>query len=167
MKFRSLFFILVVSLLLSGCGLLGNNADTGESITQDYDYASGGQNFSVLLNGVGMKIDSVIPRSGARVGYTYLVLTVELVNQSSNPIVPETFVLVDDASNKYASQKNLAFESELTRLPLFVNKGDEGVTGHIIFEVPNAALQADLRLRWESESHKSRIDIFLGALPAV
>jgi len=168
MKFRILFIFLVISLLLSGCGLVSNNANTGTDATQNYDYASGGQDFSVLLNGVGMQVESVIPRPAERTGYTYLVLTVSLVNESNNPVVPGNFILVDDVSNQYASQQtNVPFGSELTGLPLSVNKGDKGVTGHIVFEVPNSALQANLRLRWESDSHQSRIDIFLGALPAV
>ncbi len=168
MKFRSLFAFLVVSLLLNGCGLVSRNADTGTDAAPNYDYASGGQDFSVLLKGVGMQVESVIPRPAERAGYTYLVLTVSLVNESKNPVVPGSFVLVDDVSNQYASQQtNVPFGSELTGLPLAVNKGDEGVTGHIVFEVPNSALQANLRLRWESDAHQSRIEIFLGALPAV
>lgn len=168
MKFRSLFAFLIVSLLLSGCSLVRNNADTAEDTTRNYDYASGVQNFSVLLNGVGMQVESVIPRPAERDGYTYLVLTVSVVNESNNPVVPGTFVLVDDVMNQYVSrQTNVPFGAELTGLPLSINKGEAGVTGHIVFEVPNSALQANLRLRWESEPHQSRIEIFMGALPPV
>jgi len=168
MKFRSLFAFFTLGLLLNGCGMLQNSAATGVDAARNYDHASGVQNFSVLLNGVGMQVESVIPRPAERGGYTYLVLTVSLVNESSHPVVPGSFILVDDAANQYISQQtNVPFGSELTGLPLTVNKGDEGVTGNIVFEVPNSALQANLRLRWESAAHESRIEIFLGALPQV
>lgn len=168
MKFRTFLILFMVGLLLSGCSLARNNADTGENVTQGYDYASGAQNFSVLLKGVGLQVEGVAPRPAERPGYSYLVLTVSVVNESNHPVVPGGFILVDDVSNQYVSQQtNVPFGAELTGLPLAVNKGDSSVTGDIVFEVPNSALQANLRLRWESAPHESRIEIFLGALPEV
>ena len=161
MKFRSLFAFLMIGLLLSGCSLIGNSPEEESS----KDYARGVQNFSVLLKGVGMQVNLVSLRPSEQPGYTYVVLNVDLVNQSADPVIPESFLLVDDSLNQYVSQKELPFESELNRLPLFINKGDDGATGDIVFEVPNGALNANLRMQWDSEPHQSTIEIFLGALP--
>ncbi|MCA9922907.1 MAG: hypothetical protein KC421_11070 [Anaerolineales bacterium] len=166
MKFRNIVFFLIVSLLLSGCGLLPDNTAVDETLMQGYDYASGVQNFSVLLNGVGLQVEAVDLRSSQRAGYTYLILSINAVNESKDPVVPGGFILVDDALNEYVSQQTAPFAAELTDLPLAINQGDS-VAGHAVFEVPNSALQANLRLRWESDLHESRIEIFLGALPAV
>ena len=161
MKFRSLFAFLMIGLLLSGCSLIGNNPEEESS----KDYARGVQNFSVLLKGVGMQVNLVSLRPSEQPGYTYVILNMEVVNQSSDSVIPESFVLVDDSLNQYVSQKDLTFESELSRLPLFVNNGDQGVIGDMVFEVPNGALNANLRMQWDSEPHQSTIEIFLGALP--
>jgi hypothetical protein len=72
--------------------------------------------------------------------------------------------LVDNHNNIYVSwQEPLPYEAQLTPMPLSVDTG-EGVTGNLVFIVPKAATQDNLRLRWESASHESRIDVFLGPL---
>ncbi len=165
MKYRHIIVVLLAGLLLTGCGL---GADPAEEENQGYDYASGQLNFSVLLNGVGIEVNRIDLRpkdDDATInGYTYVILTTSIVNESENPVVPGNFVLVDQSGNQYVSkQTNVPFADLLQRLPLAVDTSDS-VSGHQVFEVPNSALGANLRMRWESALHESQIEIFLGPL---
>ena len=165
MKYRYIIVVLLAGLLLTGCGL---GAKPAEEENQGYDYASGQLNFSVLLNGVGVEVSRVDLRpkndDAAINGYAYVILTTSIVNESENPVVPGNFVLVDQSGNRYISkQTNVPFADLLLELPLAVDTGDS-VSGHQVFEVPNSALGANLRMHWESVLHESQIEIFLGPL---
>lgn len=78
-------------------------------------------------------------------------------NESDLSLSPYTAVLVDDRSNQYACW---AFDREDGIEDLFVEPG-QVVTGVLRYEIPTAALDNDLRLRWESDLHKVRLEIFL------
>ncbi|MCP5098627.1 MAG: hypothetical protein GY943_24010 [Chloroflexi bacterium] len=167
MKFRSLFIILFLSVALTGCGLFqSNTVTTEEEAAQSLDYAAGGLQFDVRLNGVTVRVDQIEQDSAAdvRPGYTYIVLHESLYNESENPIIPGGFVLVDGEGNRYAvAEPPATMASRVIPLPLAINKGDS-LTGHQVFLVPDPALSANLKLRWESETHESRIEVFLGDL---
>lgn len=165
MKYRIL--LLLVALLSSACALTNRNQTTQEEEAEAYDYASGTLTYSVFLNGVGLQVERVDTRPGEDhgiPGYTFVVLTMNVVNESELPVIPPGFALVDQYTNRYVSwQTNVPFGSELTNLPQAVNV-DESINGNVVYIVPNAALPADLRLRWDSERHQSRIEVFLGPI---
>lgn len=161
-----------VLLLLLAVGLIACRGETPDIVQEGakpdhFDYASGGLQFSVLLNDVGIQVDDVQVRpadADGVAGYVYVVLSVSLVNESQNPIVPGNFVLVDELANRYTSwQTNVPFAGELQALPLALDTG-QTARGHQVFIVPTSALSANLRLRWESNLHESRIEIYLGQL---
>lgn len=166
MKFRSVLFLLL-ALGMAACGRQEITILPEGAKPDHFDYASGSLQYSVLLNDVGIQVDNVQIRSAEAdgiAGYAYVVLSTSLVNESDMPIVPGNFVLVDELANRYASwQTNVPFAAELERLPLALEKG-QTARGHQVFIVPSAALSANLRLRWESQSHESRIEIYLGPL---
>ena len=96
--------------------------------------------------------------------YVHVILRLTVTNESESVVVPPGMTLVDDHHNNYASwQEPLPYENEINRIPLGVDSGEKA-TGHLIYIVPAAATQDNLRLRWESELHQSLIDVFLGDL---
>jgi hypothetical protein len=140
---------------------------TENNDTVDYDYASGGPGFSVVLKGVGLqaKTPEIRPADDLGTpGYSYVIVPMIISNQSATPVLPASMVLIDQHMNEYISwQTNVPFGDELTPLPLAVEK-DQTVEGQQVFIVPNSALSAGLHLRWQSVGHQSLMEIYLGEL---
>ena len=170
MKYPKFIIILVVIMfVLASCR--NNQEPTEEELTgaipQEYNYASGSLGYPVLINGVGIKVlqaGIVAVEDASNPNYVHIILTLTVTNESSDVVVPPAMTLVDNHNNIYVSwQEPLPYEAQLTPMPLSVDTG-EGVTGNLVFIVPKAATQDNLRLRWESDAHLSRIDVFLGPL---
>ena len=170
MKYQKFIIILaVIMFVLAGCRK--NEEPTEEelsgAIPETYNYASGSLGYPVLLNGVGIEVQQAgLPavQEDANPDYVHVLLELSVTNESDSVVVPPGMTMVDDHNNIYVSwQEEVPYESSLTRMPLSVNEG-EGPTGHLVYILPKAATQDNLRLRWESELHQSRIDVFLGSI---
>lgn len=169
MKYPKLIVILIIFIFaLAACK---SDEPTEEEVSGQipatYNYASGSLGYPVLLNGVGIEVlqaGLVSIEDASNPNYVHIILTLTVTNESSDVVVPPSMTLVDNHNNSYVSwQKPLPYEDQLTPMPLSVNTG-EGVTGNLVFIVPAPATQDNLRLRWESAQHLSRIDVFLGPL---
>jgi hypothetical protein len=136
-----------------------------DALPEDYDYASGDRAIAVTLNNVVLQVENVQAIQGdvsLVPGYVYVVVTISVSNQSSEPVSAMDFQLVDEYLNLYTSwQNNAPFAAQLTAMPVEVGPG-QSATGDQVFLAPVSALQANLKLRWESAAHQSRIDIRLG-----
>jgi hypothetical protein len=164
------FIIILVVILLVVAGCRGDEPaeeDVNGSVPREYNYASGFLKYPVLLNSVGIEVQTVgLPamQEDANNDYVQVLLQLTVTNESESVVVPPGMMLVDDHNNIYVSwQEPLPYEDQLTRMPLSVDTG-ESATGNLIYIIPIAATQDNLRLRWESDLHKSRIDVFLGPI---
>ncbi|MBE2222512.1 MAG: hypothetical protein IAF02_13275 [Anaerolineae bacterium] len=165
-------FIIILVIIIFGLASCRNKQEPTEeelsgAIPQEYNYASGSLGYPVLLNGVGIEVlqaGLVAVEDTSNPNYVHIILTLTVTNESSDVVVPPGMTLVDNHKNIYVSwQEPLPYEDQLSPMPLSVTTG-EGITGNLVFIVPLAATQDNLRLRWESEQHQSRIDVFLGPL---
>jgi hypothetical protein len=87
-----------------------------------------------------------------------------VTNQNETAVSSRHFTLVDEYLNEYESwQTNVAFGSALKTMPETIEQGQTTSANHV-FIVPAAALQANLKLRWDSPLALSRIDVALGNL---
>ena len=168
MKLRSVLFLAVMLLILTACAQEEQPAP--EALPTDYNYAAGELNFSVALSGVVIQVTDVeVYASDGNIasGYVYVVPTVNVTNQNETAVSNRDFTLVDEYLNEYESwQTNVAFGSALQLMPDTVAQG-ETVSANHVFIVPAAALQANLKMRWDSNLTLSRIDVALGNLSAV
>jgi hypothetical protein len=167
-KYPKFIIILIVFIFaLAGCQNDEPTEDASGDIPLTYNYASGSLGYPVLLNGVGIEVlqaGLVAVEDASNPNYVHVILTLTVTNESNDVVVPPAMTLVDNHNNSYASwQKPLSYEDQLTPMPLSVDTG-EGVTGNLVFIIPAPATQDNLRLRWESAKHLSRIDVFLGPL---
>lgn len=170
MKYQK-FIIILVILVFSLAACRSNSEPTEEELSgavpQEYNYASGSLGYPVLLNGVGIEVQKAgLPavQEDANPNYVHVLLELSVTNESNSVVVPPGMTLVDDHNNIYVPwQEELPYESQITRMPLSVNPG-EGPSGHLAYIIPRSATQDNLRLRWESDLHQSRIDVFLGAI---
>ena len=165
-------FIIILVIIMLALASCNNNDEPTEAeisgdVPEEYNYASGSLGYPVLLNGVGIEVlqaGLVATEDASNPDYVHIILTLTVTNESSDVVVPPGMTLVDNHNNNYVSwQEPLPYEDQLSPLPLSVTTG-EGITGNLVFIVPLAATQDNLRLRWESEQHQSRIDVFLGPL---
>ena len=170
MKYQKFIIILVVFMFaLAACRKSDEpkEEELSGAIPQEYNYASGSLGYPVLLNGVGIEVKQAgLPavQEDSNPNYIHVILELSTTNESGSVVVPPGMTMVDDHNNIYVSwQEELPYESQITRMPLSVNPG-EGATGHLVYIVPRDATQDNLRLRWESELHQSRIDVFLGSI---
>ncbi|MCA9872428.1 MAG: hypothetical protein KC441_02205 [Anaerolineales bacterium] len=164
MKYQRFIIILfTLSLLMTAC----RRAQTGANENNQLNYAAGSLSYPVLLNGVGIQVDQaglLSVQDDSNPDYAHVVLALSVSNQSDYDVVPPTMTLVDAHGNLYpAWQSALPYEDQINRLPLSVPNGQSGI-GNLVFIVPNSALQDNLRLRWDSAAHQSRIDVFLGTI---
>ncbi len=160
MKYRRFtLFVLMAVVSLTACRQNQDNA------SQHSNYAAGSLGFPVMLNDVGIQVDQaglLSVQDESNTDYAHVVLALTITNQSEYDVVPPTMMLVDAHGNIYpAWQSPLPYEDQITRLPLSVPTGESGI-GNLVFIVPKTAVQDDLRLRWESAVHGSRIDVYLG-----
>lgn len=166
-KFIIILFVIMFALVACKRSEEPTEEELSGAIPQEYNYASGSLGYPVLLNGVGIEVQQAgLPsvQEASNPDYIHVLLELSVTNESSSVVVPPGMTLVDDHNNIYVSwQEEVPYESSLTRLPLSVDSG-EGPTGHIVYIIPKAATQDNLRLRWESDLHQSRIDVFLGPL---
>ncbi len=166
MKVRSVLFFAVMTLMLMACRKVEPPL---QALPTDYNYAAGELNFSVALSGVVIQVTDVqVYASDGNIasGYVYVVPTVQVTNQNETAVSSRDFTLVDEYLNEYESwQTNVAFGSQLLTMPETVQQGDT-VTANHVFIVPAAALQANIKLRWDSPVTLSRIDVSLGNLSA-
>lgn len=164
MKLRSMLFLAVILLTLAACA---EEPPAPEALPTDYNYATGVLNSSVVLGGVVVQVTDVeVYASDGNIasGYVYVVPTVNVTNQNETAVSNRDFTLVDEYLNEYESwQTNVAFASALKAMPELVQQG-ETVSSNHVFIVPAAALQANLKLRWDSHLTLSRIDVALGDL---
>jgi len=159
-------FILIGLVVLPACRG-GEQADNGELQVGDFDYAAGNRDFQVALNGVVLQVNDVEVLAGdvdIGSGYLYVVPRINVTNNGENPVGATEFSLVDEYLNQYQSwQTSVSFAETLAGMPAVINRG-EAVAGDHVFIVPAAALQANLKVRWESSDYRSRIEISLGNL---
>ncbi|VAW41565.1 hypothetical protein MNBD_CHLOROFLEXI01-2139 [hydrothermal vent metagenome] len=167
MKVRSVLFFAVMTFMLIACR---EAQPVPEALLTDYNYAAGEMNFSVALSGVVVQVTDVqVYASDGNIasGYVYVVPAVQVTNQNETAVSSRDFSLVDEYLNEFESwQTNVAFGSQLLTMPEAVKQG-ETVSANHVFIVPAAALQANLKLRWDSPITLSRIDVSLGNLGAV
>ncbi|HRQ37471.1 MAG TPA: DUF4352 domain-containing protein [Chloroflexota bacterium] len=143
-----------------------------DKLPANYDYAAGDASKSVTLKGVTIQVDETSTRPGneppdqaLKPGYVYVVVKMTITNQSQKSVLATEFRLIDEYLNLYESwQTSAPFSRELTALPAEIGPG-QSATGEQVFIVPQAALSANLRLRWQSGVQESRIDLSLGQLP--
>jgi len=161
---RFIIILFSLSLVMTACQRAASG--TGDDNLQT-NYAAGSLSYPVLLNGVGIQVDQaglLSVQDASNPDYAHVVLALTVSNQSEYDVVPPTMTLVDAHGNIYpAWQSVLPYEEQIVRLPLAVADGDSG-SGNLVFIVPKTAVQDDLRLRWESAVHQSRIDVFLGTI---
>ncbi len=170
MKRSTLFIFLAILFLFVACQ--PEEEVDPDTLPANYDYAAGDASESVTLNGVTIQVDETSTRSGnepadqpLKPGYVYVVVKMTITNQSQKPVLATDFRLIDEYLNLYESwQTSAPFANELTPLPAEIAPG-QSATGDQVFIVPQAALSASLRLRWQSSVHESRIDLSLGQLP--
>jgi hypothetical protein len=138
-----------------------------EALPTDYNYAAGELNFSVALGGVVIQVTDVeVYASDGNIaaGYVYVVPTVSVTNQNDTAVSNRDFTLVDEYLNEYESwQTNVGFGAALQTMPEEITRGQNATANHV-FIVPASALQANLKLRWDSHITLSRIDVSLGDL---
>lgn len=167
MKYPKFLIGLLLILTVTGCGGIRGRANNA-SATPEPDFAQGVYGFASELKGVWIQVDNVQTISAAgdgKPGFIYVVLTLSIENRSEESLIPASIILVDQFENAYPSQQDgsASFSNQLVTMPLSLQPG-ESVTGNELYLVPESALNADLRMRWESPIHNSRIDILLGAL---
>lgn len=166
---RWILLVLFGSLLWTSLGACSQEdpAIQNEMQVGDFDYAAGNRSFQVALNGVVLQINQVDVLPGdtnVAAGYVYVVPRINVTNQSETPVTATEFMLVDEYLNQYKSwQTNVSFYENLTPMPAAIVNGD-ALAGDHVFIVPAAALQSNLKVRWESSNHQSRIEISLGNL---
>jgi len=158
-KRPTLFMLLMVLWLLAGCQPEAPlNPDV---LPADYDYAAGSYPDPVTLNGITLRINQarvVAPDASLIPGYVYVVVNIGIANQSNLSVQASEFQLIDEYLNLYESwQISVPFGQELTAVPQTIGPGDT-IQGDHAFLVPAPALQASLRLRWQSPALQSRID---------
>ena len=166
MKFTKIIVAIFILFVISSCR--GQTDATLTDTPVDPDFVQGVYGYPVKINGVWSQVNDVrvIPaESDGHAGFAYIVLSISIVNESSNPIIPASITLVDRFENGYVTRQDGAvpFADQLQPMPLTITT-NETVTGTQVFLVPLSALQADLKMRWESTAHNSRIDILLGPL---
>lgn len=167
MKYAKIIFGLIVLIIAAGCR--GGNADPGiTNAPVDPDFVQGVFGNPAKINGVWQQVNDirVISAEGdGNPGFSYIVLSISIVNESAEPVVPASITLVDRFENVYVSRQDgdVPFADQLQAMPLTITT-NESVTGTQVYLVPLSALQSDLRMRWESTSHNARIDILLGQL---
>ena len=167
MKFAKVCFIFLSLLLFAGCR--GNQAtDATGTNPGSLDFVQGVLTYPVELKGVFAQLEApqvFSAEADGHTGFAYVLLTVSMANRSSDAIIPSTITIVDRQGNQYISRQDntASVTSQLTRMPLAINEG-ENARGHLLYLVPSSALQSELRMRWESVDHNSRIDILLGPL---
>jgi hypothetical protein len=169
LKLRFLLALATLTLfVLVGCG--GDDAAIPVEMQMgDFDFAAGNRNFQVALNGVILQINEVQVIAGDDAvvpGYVYVVPRILVTNQSDQLVAATEFMLVDEYLNLYESwQTNVSFGESLSAMPAVIRRG-EATAGDHVFIVPASALRANLKMRWESSNHQSRIEITLGDLAA-
>jgi hypothetical protein len=168
-KYAKFIIILAVIIFtMAGCKQdEPTEEEINSNIPEEYNYASGFLGYPVLLNGVGIEVQSAgLPamQEDTNNDYVQVLLQLTVTNESDSVVVPPGMTLVDDHNNIYVSWKEpLPYGDQLTPIPLSVDTGDSA-TGNLVYIIPKAATQDNLRLRWESELHMARIDAFLGPI---
>lgn len=167
MKYAKVWWIVLLSLAVIGCR---NNSmpEAAEDTAADFDSAQGVLTYPVELKGVFVQLESpqvFSAEDDGHEGFAYVLLRSSWANNSDQPVVPAAAYIVDSLGNKYVQrpQGSASVSSQLTNHPLILDKG-ESTQGHQLYLVPLSALNAGLMLRWESETHQSRIDVVLGNL---
>lgn len=170
MKRSTLFIFLTLLIIFVACQ--PREEVNPDKLPANYDYAAGDASKSVTLKGVTIQVDETSTRSGdasadqpLKPGYVYVVVKMTITNQSQKSVLATEFRLIDEYLNLYESwQTSAPFSRDLTALPAEIGPG-QSATGEQVFIVPQPALSANLRLRWQSGVHESRIDLSLGQLP--
>ncbi len=170
MKRSTLFIFLTFLIMFVACQ--PREEVNPDKLPANYDYAAGDASKSVTLKGVTIQVDEVSTRPGnisaedpLKPGYVYVVVKMTITNQSQKSVLATEFRLIDEYLNLYESwQTSAPFSRDLTALPAEIGAG-QSATGEQVFIVPQPALSANLRLRWQSGVHESRIDLSLGQLP--
>jgi len=89
-------------------------------------------------------------------GYVYLLVEVTIVNHSNLGVLWP--LVVDKFDNRFAPW-GMASNFGLPALQA-ITMPNEASTGFAVYNVPQSVLDADLRLRWESEGLGARIELF-------
>lgn len=174
MKTRSLFLLGLLCVSLGGCvqtpqatpsqqpqqpAVLPPPAGTPVSGGPGGVAYYGTMPFAPSAAGVTVAVDAVeITRNLMPPGYVFVAVGVRVVNESNFPVNVYQFTIVDDFSNCYAWWR--ASRTGRPDLPLVIEP-HQVETGFLGYNVPEAALPIRLRLRWESQEHRARLEIFL------
>ncbi len=169
MKIKTLFFLFLLPLTLFLVACLNSGTDlTQDFPPEGFSYATGGLSFPVSVNGVVVQVTDVQVFAGdenVSPGYVYVVPTISITNRSKEPVQADQFSMLDQYLNEYQSwQTNVSFADSLQVMPEYINT-NETTTGQQVFIVPEAALKANMLVRWQSLPHESRIDVSVGELP--
>lgn len=167
MKIKSILTIMSLALFLSACNP-ANDELTAEFPPENFGFAAGEMNFPVSVNGVVIQVTEVqifARDENITEGYVYVVPTINVTNRSDEPVLSTQFSMRDQYLNQYQSwQTNVSFADSLQAMPDFVGT-NQSAMGQQVFIVPEAALKANMLVRWQSLPHESRIDISVGELP--
>lgn len=118
--------------------------------------SSGNIGFTIMANGISLVVDDVkVYRTTpdghlADMGYVFVIVTVRTTNASEFLFTSSALVLVDKFSNEYREWGSFVDLFELPGLPSIIESGQSG-TGALVYNVPEAALAQELRLRLEPE----------------
>ncbi len=166
MKIKSLLILSILTLLITAC-----TNDSSELMQEfppeGFSYAAGELSFPVSVNGVIVQVTDVQIFAGdehVTSGYVYVVPTINITNRSNETVESDQFLMLDEYQNEYLSwQTNVSFADSLQAMPEFINP-NEATTGQQVFIVPSPALNAHMKVRWQSIPHESRIDVSVGPL---
>ncbi len=165
MKRTSILVLVAALWVLAACQ--SRELYNPDILPADYDYAAGAYPNPVTLNGVTVRINKarvVNPDQNLKPGYIYVVVDVNVSNQSGTSVNATEFRLIDEYLNLYESwQTSVPFGRDLTAMSEVIGP-DRSSEGAQVFLIPASALQANLRLRWQSAGHQSRVDLALGSL---
>jgi len=123
------------------------------SVNGTMPFAPSAAGVTISVDGVEI-VQSDLPPAP---GYVVVLVGVRIINNSRLPVWTNC-TLVDDFSNQYAAWSPSLFGVQ--PLPVEVEPGQTGA-GFVAYHVPESALPDKLRLRWEPDWHKARIEIFL------
>jgi hypothetical protein len=166
--FKAICIFLLISLVIVGCQSEPEpDPENPETIPESIQfYAASSIHYRAMINKVVFRVEeagfmAVPPDSNPN--YAPVLVTLSVFNESNPDVGLNQLVLVDNHGNIYSEQYSPPDGNQQTGLPISVPTG-ESANGQIMFSVPIGALNDNLRLRWDSELHQARIEIFLGPL---
>ena len=169
-KLTTIAFVLLITLV--ACTQVEPTPDAPPAVgtplgsPPGYTSVGGDLSFSPSAAGVTLSVNNVEVHQAnpdgftPAGGYVFVVLDATVENNSDIPFISALHcVLIDEFSNQYA-----AWAIPFGRFILDKVEPGETGNGSLVYQVPAAALSEELRLRWESDLHRARLEIMLGDL---